>query len=475
MEFIKNLDFYRTLQTDIREKTNAGGAISLVAAGLMAVLFLAETSSYIQGTAVNSITIDDHDNLSHTAGAFWVNFDITFPSLTCDHISVDVEDRMGSRIFDIQKNVEKIPLDKEGAESAIVSDNHHFAAKSDHVSMQELQEVIENEDIFTASNETVKLDIENFQAWVESHEWALVAFRVDWCPWCQMLGPVWKSAAAVLGKRAESTNVKLATVECTQHMDLCKKAGVVAFPTIRLFHQGKHVPPDYKGKRTVSDLVHFAENAANAKQEAEKAGANATDVHRSDVGCTVVGHLFVHKVPGRIQFSLKSDQHTFNREFVNFTHQVHHLSFNDIPETEEEMEKIMLDHDIQDKVSKWLSRVFQSHTKHSSHEHYLKVVEYEYKSRGFGWAGASRVYEHSISSHTYATDAHLPSVKFHYDLSPMQVTVEYKSRPWYHFVTMVCALVGGTYSIMSVINDMASNSGAVKTMFSDAKSLRARS
>ena len=38
---------------DIREKTAAGGAVSLVSAVLMGILFLAETNSYIQGTTNN--------------------------------------------------------------------------------------------------------------------------------------------------------------------------------------------------------------------------------------------------------------------------------------------------------------------------------------------------------------------------------------------------------------------------------------
>uniref|UniRef100_A0A7S3Z2G6 Thioredoxin domain-containing protein n=1 Tax=Lotharella globosa TaxID=91324 RepID=A0A7S3Z2G6_9EUKA len=467
--FIQNFDFYKSVQVDIRQKTAAGGAVSIVAAILMAMLFMCETASYIQGTPVHSIELDDHDNLSKTAGAFWVNFDITFPSVTCDHISVDVEDRLGSRIFDISKNVEKIPLDAEGAEAAMLPDEHLIPAPEGHVSMKEIQEVVANKDIFTRSNDSVMLEADNFEEWVNAHEWALVNFRVEWCPWCQMLVPVWKSAAAILSKR--DAPVEMATVECTHHMELCKKAGVVAFPTIKLFHFGNHVPPDYKGKRTVNDIVHYAETARDFKNEAEKAGANVTSTHREDVGCTVVGHLFVHKVPGRMQFSLKSDQHTFNREFVNFTHQVHHLSFNDVPETESEMEAIMLDHEIQDKVSKWLSQVFTSHTKHTTHEHYLKVVEYEYKNRGFGYARANRIYEHSISSHSYATDAHLPAVKFHYDLSPLQVTVEYKSRPWFSFITMVCALIGGAWSVMSVVNDVASTSGLGKALFSDSKTM----
>mmetsp|Transcript_33180 Transcript_33180/g.53885 ORF Transcript_33180/g.53885 Transcript_33180/m.53885 type:complete len:476 (+) Transcript_33180:120-1547(+) len=469
---LKHFDFYKTIQTDIRDKTVAGGAVSLLAAVIMGMLFLCETYSYVQGTPIHSITIDDHDNVSPTAGAFWVNFDITLPAITCDHISVDVEDRLGSRIFDIQKNVEKIPLDKEGVEAAILPDEIHIKAPDGHVTLKELQDVVANPDIFKRTNDTVNLEADKFMEWVQSHEWSLVSFRVDWCPWCQMLVPIWKSSAVILSNR--EVPVPLATVECTKHMDLCKEAGVTAFPTIKLYHWGKHVAPDYKGKRTVNDIVHFAETAADQKAVAEKAGVNVSDTHRSDVGCTVVGHLFVHKVPGRIQLSLKSDTHTFNREAVNFTHQVHHLSFNDIPETEEEMEAIMLDHEIQDKVSRWLSQTFTSHTKHTMHEHYLKVVEYEYKNQGFGWANANRIYEHSISSHSYATDSHLPAVKFHYDLSPLQVSVEHQSRPWFSFITMVCALVGGAWSIMSVVNDVATSSGLGK-MFADAKTLRASS
>ena len=438
--------------SELRKKTRAGGAISMASAAIMVMIFLLETSFFVRGTPKHSITIDDHDNLSPTAGAFWVNFDVTFPSLTCDHISVDVEDRLGVRIFDIQKNVEKIPLDRGGAEAAIVSADHHYAARADHVSQQELDSVVANRDAMREEKESAKLDIDSFDDWARSHEWGLVTFGVDWCPWCQQLKPVWRSAATVLAARHSRT--KLAEVDCTKHMNLCKKAGIVAFPTIRLFHFGKHVPPDYKGRRTVSDLVHFAETGSKSKEAAEKAGHKLGETHRSDVGCTVVGHLFVHKVPGRIQFSLKSDQHSFNNEHLNMTHQVHQLSFNDIPQSEEKMEAMLADHVLQAKVSKWLGQVFSSQTKHTIHEHYLKIVEYEYK-HGFGRSNADHIYEHSISSHSYANSKEAPKVRFHFDLSPMQVTVENVSRPWYKFITMLCAFIGGTWSVMSLVNDVA--------------------
>lgn len=72
-----------------------------------------------------------------------------------------------------------------------------------------------------------------------------------------------------------------------------------ALPTIQLFHNGHLVPPNYRGPRTVNDLVHFAENAAVSKKKAEDAKVANLGKKRNDVGCSVSGHLLVHRVPGR--------------------------------------------------------------------------------------------------------------------------------------------------------------------------------
>lgn len=46
----------------------------------------------------------------------------------------------------------------------------------------------------------------------------------------------------------------------------------------------------------------------------------------------------------------------------------------------------------------------------------------------------------------------VPEAKFSYDLSPMAVLVSSKGRRWYDFVTSVCAIIGGTFTVVGLID-----------------------
>jgi len=470
MASFKAFDFYKMIQSDIRQRSKVGGTTSLIAISLIGFLLVCETIGFLSGETTSSIIVDDHSE----SGAFWVNFNVTLLAATCDHVSVDVEDRLGTRIFDIQKNVEKTPIDRQGRITKLPDDSHHHETADNHVSTSEID--MANNRVAHEDYSPVILKKDTFDKYLEDHEWVFVNFRVNWCPWCQMLDPVWKQAGEVLIRRG--VDVHMPKVECVDQQKLCERKHVMAFPTLKLFHKGKYVPPDYRGPRTVNNLVKFAEKAAEHKDKAVKAkeenkhsDVKTLSTDREDVACNLVGHLFVHRVPGRVQFSVKSDQHNFNKEMINFTHQVHHFSFNEIPESTEEMQKIMADEIYQGRASKWYSKVFPSPNKHITHEHYLKIVETEHRhKRGFGMSGTQYLYEHSISSHSYRWDPKdhaaggknkktttdsLPHVKFHYDLSPMQVLIQDKAKPWFRFFTMLLALVGGVYTLFGVLNEVA--------------------
>jgi len=48
----------------------------------------------------------------------------------------------------------------------------------------------------------------------------------------------------------------------------------------------------------------------------------------------------------------------------------------------------------------------------------------------------------------------VPEAKFSYDLSPMAVVVTSKGRRWYDFVTSVCAIIGGTFTVVGLIDTL---------------------
>ena len=46
----------------------------------------------------------------------------------------------------------------------------------------------------------------------------------------------------------------------------------------------------------------------------------------------------------------------------------------------------------------------------------------------------------------------MPAAKFDYDLSPMQVVVSQKSKEVYHFLTSLCAIVGGVFTVAGIFD-----------------------
>jgi len=49
-------------------------------------------------------------------------------------------------------------------------------------------------------------------------------------------------------------------------------------------------------------------------------------------------------------------------------------------------------------------------------------------------------------------EADIPEARFTYDLSPMAVVIQRKGKQWYEFVTSICALIGGTFTVMGLLS-----------------------
>ena len=48
----------------------------------------------------------------------------------------------------------------------------------------------------------------------------------------------------------------------------------------------------------------------------------------------------------------------------------------------------------------------------------------------------------------------VPEAKFSYDLSPMAVVVTNKGRRWYDFITSLCAIIGGTFTVVGILDSV---------------------
>jgi hypothetical protein len=76
---------YRKIPAELMEGTKRGSALSLVAAGVMGILFLMETGAYFSRTTMTQLQLDTNDE-----ARVRLNFNITMMDLKCEFAVVDV-------------------------------------------------------------------------------------------------------------------------------------------------------------------------------------------------------------------------------------------------------------------------------------------------------------------------------------------------------------------------------------------------
>merc|ERR1712173_173782 len=85
---------------------------------------------------------------------------------------------------------------------------------------------------------------------------------------------------------------------------------------------------------------------------------------------------------------------------------------------------------------------------HDSPQHYVQVVSTVFKFQG---REPLTIYQTSAQSHVKKEFPNsVPQAKFHYSLSPMSVIISQERVPLYEFVTQLMAIVGGTYTFISL-------------------------
>lgn len=65
----------------------------------------------------------------------------------------------------------------------------------------------------------------------------------------------------------------------------------------------------------------------------------------------------------------------------------------------------------------------------------------------------------SISNHQYNADPNVPVAKFSFDLSPTAVVISQAGRRWYEFATSLCAIIGGMFTVFSLLNGLVGSVG----------------
>lgn len=207
----------------------------------------------------------------------------------------------------------------------------------------------------------------------------------------------------------------------------------------------------------------------------DRLGANATDVsdeenewaekvrrhkqrlHHSWVdtehpGCQLAGHLLLERAPGHFAIMARSPHHEIEPKAANVSHFVHELSVGE-PVAARMIEKgsVTVPSELKRKLSPMNGFAYVNEELHEAYHHYLKVITTNIEGLQYGkkQLKAYQILESSQLSF-YRNDM-VPEAKFILDLSPISVSYRTTSRHWYDYLTSLMAIVGGTFTVVGMI------------------------
>lgn len=168
----------------------------------------------------------------------------------------------------------------------------------------------------------------------------------------------------------------------------------------------------------------------------------------SSEGCLTVGYVHVAKVPGNFHVSshgLQNEVMMYLGGTINVMHTIHHLSFG-------ETEIMGIDHDLEGHVHP-LNGEQHLDQEPNHYEYYLDIVPTVY-SRNSG-KNEFRGYQFTANAHKMPSPpGHMAAAFFRYQLSPITVKYSTDSTSFSHFLTYLCAIVGGVFTVAGILSRM---------------------
>jgi len=172
---------------------------------------------------------------------------------------------------------------------------------------------------------------------------------------------------------------------------------------------------------------------------------------QKEEGCQVYGHILVNKVAGNFHFapgkSFQSnhmhihDLQPFNVPVFNVSHQINRISFgHDFPGIINPLDGV-------EKIT--------HHNGLTMYQYLVKIVPTIYESLD---GTVINTNQFSVTEHTRnmppGEKSGLPGVFVMYDLSPIMVKFSEKTKSFAHFLTGICAIIGGVFTVAGLIDSV---------------------
>ncbi|EMS52396.1 hypothetical protein TRIUR3_27593 [Triticum urartu] len=317
-----------------------------------------------------------------------INFDITFPALQCSIISVDVMDISGQEHLDVKHDVFKQRIDAHGKV---------IATKQDAVGGMKVEKPLQHHGGRLEHNETY----------------------CGSCYGAQEMNRLLSSAPTMLP--AFNAFAILSPEQCCNSCEDVREA--------------------YRKKG-------WGVSNPDSIDQCKSEGFLQTIKDEEGEGCNIYGILEINKVAGNFHFApgksfQQSNVHVhdllpFQKDSFNLSHKINKLSFGEpFPGVINPLDG-----------AQWIQ-----HSSYGMAQYFVKVVPtvYSHLNEQIILSNQFSVTEHSRSGDSGRVQA-LPGVFFFYDLSPIKVTFTERHVSFLHFLTNVCAIVGGVFTVSGIID-----------------------
>jgi hypothetical protein len=185
---------------------------------------------------------------------------------------------------------------------------------------------------------------------------------------------------------------------------------------------------------------------------------NLVNALNSNEGCFINGYVDISKVPGNIHLSF----HNYASEWNSLTMTHRNLA-----------NKVNLNHKFDDfffgKIGKKFIFRFQKKTKgffrdndlpnflnlktKKNFDYFIKIIPYQFVDENRGITEYSYEYSISYKESDYVEERDdMPIILIRYEFTPITMRVTILKRNYLHFLTHVCAIVGGVFVIFSLLN-----------------------
>mmetsp|Transcript_8601 Transcript_8601/g.32345 ORF Transcript_8601/g.32345 Transcript_8601/m.32345 type:complete len:463 (-) Transcript_8601:683-2071(-) len=443
------IDFYRRPLREFTESTMVGVVMSVCAIVFMALLFLVELSAFLSTEMDTQIYLDTKGE----DGMIRVNFNLTLLDLECEYVTVDMLDIMGTNKMDISSNIHKWSIDNLGLKKVFQGRNMEqrdiLHDSDEHRPLEEAhRDGVHAKPVTTA----------DFDTFILKNDYTVVDFFAPWCVWCQRLAPTWEAFAERM--ESEASNVKVVTVDCVAEAELCAKHKIQAYPTVRFFSAksgAEHGVGDFHKDRTVDAFKSWVESLAEDLKHdnvLDRPENIKVKTGSKFPGCIVTGSIRVKRVPGNFHIEPRSKHHNFDPRNTNLSHIVNSLEVGTPLPTgiTKQVERVASDEFLRFDPLK--GNVYVNYKRHQAYHHHIKVVPTDIEIQGT-WRGKNEVRVYNLLSESQINNydqEDVPEARFSYDFSPMAVNVSKKGKEWYEFVTSLCAIIGGTFTILGLID-----------------------